>query len=558
MGTAHTKIRVENRPDIQVSRFQGLLDTSRPATDVRPFSVLLIKPYQPTRDAGYGPPLGLLQLAAGLRRYFGPAVTVHFWDMKLYHAAPEQLTARLEELQPDVIGVSALNCEAAASYALASIGKAWNPDVLTVIGGPFTLRQAPLIFAESAFDWVFEGAADRTLLQALARHFSQQPLGTDLPGFSHRGADGTLHCNHQQDLLTDLDSLPLPAWDLADFERYRRYDRKRIITNVGQRRYAYLFTSRGCPYLCNYCHDTFTKRFVYRSTDSVLEEVRILYEDYGVTEFHIVDDIFNLHRPRAIEIMRAIGDRWPGKLYIAFPNGLRGDILDEDVIDAMVYAGTYQATISIETVNPRLQSLVEKYLDVERAKWAIEEFDRRGVNVQGAFMLGFPTETPEEIEATLSYAIHSPLTHAFFFSVIPQPNTPIFALAMREHEDATRSFAADERDDGDYNSLLPWYTRAYGVDLHRLISRGFVRFYLQPRRMLKLARRYPVINLLIGVRFVLWRLLMALTAPFRHAPAVSGDAGKDNRLQTCRKSLLSALATWAIPWQAILSGMGMM
>jgi radical SAM superfamily enzyme YgiQ (UPF0313 family) len=514
----HKKIRVENQPGISVSTYNKPANGGASAGLVKPFSILLIKPYQETRDPGYGPPLGLLLLIAGLRSYFGSAVTVHFWDMKLYQSTPDSLPSRLRELQPDVIGVSALNCEASASFEIAAFAKTWNPDVLTIIGGPFTLRQAPMILSSSQFDWVFEGAADRTLLQALERRFSGQDLGSDIPGLSYRGASGDICLNHQQDLITDLDNLPLPAWDVLDFDRYSKYDRKRIITNVGQRKYAYLFTSRGCPYLCNYCHDTFTKRFVYRSEASILEEIRVLHENYGITEFHIIDDIFNLHRPRAISIMRAIGDRWPGKLFIAFPNGLRGDILDEAVIDAMVYGGTYQATISIETVSPRLQILVEKHLDIEKAKWAIEEFDKRGVIVQGAFMLGFPTETPEEIESTLSYAIKSPLTHAFFFSVIPQPNTPIYALAMTENPEATLSYAKDERDDGDYNSIAPWFNRAYGYDLHSAIGRGFVRFYLHPRRVLKLVRRYPLINLMIGLMFVMRRLLMIISAPIRTSP----------------------------------------
>lgn len=371
------KLRVENLPNVKVSRYAEL---SAPNTKFNfqgtPFTVLFIKPYQAIRDNSYGPPLGILMLAAGLRQHFGQVVTVHFWDMKLYGATPEELQSRLDEITPDVIAVSALNCEAAASYKISAVAKKWNPSVLTVVGGPFTLRQAPLIFSESSFDWVFEGAADRTFILALQRKFTGESLGTDLPGFSYRQNSGDISFNHNQDLITDLDSLPMPAWDLIDFERYRKKDRKGIITNPKERKYAYLFTSRGCPYLCNYCHDVFTKRFVYQSEEKVLEEIRILHEEYGVNELHIVDDIFNLHRPRAQSLMRAIAKRWPGKLYIAFPNGLRGDILDLETITAMVEGGTYHATISIETVTPRLQHLVEKNLDIEKAKWAIEEFSR--------------------------------------------------------------------------------------------------------------------------------------------------------------------------------------
>ncbi len=94
------------------------------------------------------------------------------------------------------------------------------------------------------------------------------------------------------------------------------------------------------------------------------------------------------------------------------------------------------------------------------AKWSIEEFHRHGVIVQGAFMLGFPTETSEEIEATIAYAVSSPLTHVFFFAVVPQSNTPIYSLATQESVAATTGAAQDERYNGAYASMEPWYSRA--------------------------------------------------------------------------------------------------
>ena len=102
------------------------------------------------------------------------------------------------------------------------------------------------------------------------------------------------------------------------------------------KRYAPIFTSRGCPYLCNYCHDLFGKRFIHRSSEHVLEEIELLYENYGVDEFEIVDDIFNLHKPRLKKIMGEVKRRWPGKIHFCFPNGVRADIMDEEVIEESI------------------------------------------------------------------------------------------------------------------------------------------------------------------------------------------------------------------------------
>jgi anaerobic magnesium-protoporphyrin IX monomethyl ester cyclase len=111
-----------------------------------------------------------------------------------------------------------------------------------------------------------------------------------------------------------------------------------------------------------------------------------------------------LHKPRLKAIMEEVNRRWPGKLKFTFPNGLRGDILDEEVINALSEAGTYLVCIAVETVTPRLQKLVEKNLDIEKTRNAIKLFGKHNIQVNGFFMLGFPTETPEEIKATIKFA----------------------------------------------------------------------------------------------------------------------------------------------------------
>jgi anaerobic magnesium-protoporphyrin IX monomethyl ester cyclase len=507
MGIDQAKIRIENQPGIQVSSYAGI-GVCNPET--RPFSILFINPFQHVgKDLVYSPPLGILALVGGLRRYFGNLVTIHFWDMMVYNQPASMFSEQLEELNPDVVAVSALSCDEDISRELAAITKKFNKRILTVLGGAITLRQAERLLKDSVFDWLFEGPADRTFLSALERHFSGREPGCDIPGFSHRLPDGTLSLNTRQDLITDLDSLPMPAWDLVDFDRYRRRDRPYMLTNVDELPYANLFTSRGCPYLCTYCHDIFTKRFVYQSEETVLEQIRVLHEDYGICDFHIIDDIFNLHKPRVQSIMNAIAKRWNGKIRIAFPNGIRGDILDEKTIEAMVTGGTYQATIAIETVTPRLQKLAEKHLNVERALWAAQEFAKRGVTVNGNFMLGFPTETRDEIQATLDCAVESPFSQVWMTAVLPQPGTPIHDLAMQVSPEACAKCTDAERDASPYLGVQSWYSAAYNYNLYQKIFRTYLKVYLYPPRVRRLWGQYPKLFLAKAFAIFLVNMLAA-------------------------------------------------
>ncbi|MCC7515966.1 MAG: B12-binding domain-containing radical SAM protein [Pseudomonadales bacterium] len=445
---------------------------------IRQLRILLLKPYQPIAVPTHSPPIGLLYLASSIRAKLGKHADVRVIDMKLHHMPVEAIDPILHEFQPDVVGFSALNYEAHASHQLARHIKTINPDTITVFGGPYALKNATQILEDHCIDWVFEGAADRSFPEVLLRIAQGRQPDDSILGMSFRKPDNSVCIATHQDQINNLDSLPPPAWDMVDLDAYAKTPN--MANNLKGKRYALLFTSRGCPYLCNYCHDLFSKKFVYHSVDYVITEIERLYEQYGVDEFQIVDDIFNLHKPRLKAIMGEVARRWPGKLKFTFPNGLRADILDEDVINALSDAGTYLVCVAVETVTPRLQELVEKHLDIEKTRRAIQLLGKRNVQVNGFFMLGFPTETPEEIQATIDFAIHSNLTLAYFFSVVPQPGTPMYDLAMKENPEVTQTMS--QIDSGVYRNMSSWYENAYGYPLARFLRIANLRFYLSPKR----------------------------------------------------------------------------
>ena len=466
----------------------------------RNIKVLLIKPFQSTEVAVDCPPMGLLCLAASLREAFGDMVETKVVDMKLYHQMPSDIEKELSEFDADVVGTSTLNCEANASKKIAELVKKVKPSVLTVIGGPYAHKRAVEILSSSQFDWVVGGPGDRVFPQALKRFFNNDELGTDILGLSYKEADGYIHESTSQDLIEDLDSLPMPDWSYIDFDTYS--SRSTMMGMQKGKRYALLFTSRGCPYLCNYCHDIFSKNFKFQSAERILEEIEMLYENHGVNEFQIIDDIFNLHKPRLKKVMHEVHRRWPGKIHFCFPNGVRADIMDEDVLDDLKLGGTYSLAIAVETATPRLQTLVEKHLDIDKTHWVIEQCDKRGMSTTGFFMVGFPTETVEELKATVNFALTSKLTIAAFYTVIPQPGTPLYPIAEAENAETLRQASLDDEEGklayrGD-TGAASWYERTYDFPLSKYVARTYLRFYFAPTRMWRMARMIPKKSLIKG------------------------------------------------------------
>jgi anaerobic magnesium-protoporphyrin IX monomethyl ester cyclase len=453
--------------------------------------ILLIKPYLKMQGSILHP-LGLLYVAEGLRKHLGKRIHITILDMQRRQLDETWLKRRLDQLAPDIVGITAMNHEVDIARKLGETVKQWNSRCLTVLGGPCTLHQSKNIFAAgNAFNWVIEGAGDRNFPCALDRYLRNENLGTDLAGFSYLGANNHPHITNTVDLISNLDAYAMPAWDLAEFDAYRWIPTPNPFTRPG--RYATIFTSRGCPYTCGYCHDIFTKKFHFRSAESVLEEIELLHSQYGIDEFMVLDDIFNLNKPRLKQIMSEVKKRWKGRLRFSFMNGLRADILDEEVINALADGGTYIVSVAVETASRRLQQLIGKHLDMEKAKRAIELLENRGISVLGFFMLGFPTETPEEIRDTINLALKSPLTMASFFTVVPQQGTSLFGLAQEAGARHLNEDLLNTKKSGrPYRSKASWYERTYEYPLYKdVISATWHFYFFDPKRLIKLLWRWP-------------------------------------------------------------------
>ena len=160
----------------------------------------------------------------------------------------------------------------------------------------------------------------------------------DPPGTAWPDGEGGVEANPPGAIVEDVAALPWPAYDLVEMEAYFSQLHTHLSPQQAHARYAPVFTSRGCPYRCIYCHSIFGKKWRARSPESVVGEMKTLVERFGIKEFEIIDDAFNLDRRRVLEICDLI-EKEGLEVSLAFPNGLRTDVLDDEVIHALRRAG---------------------------------------------------------------------------------------------------------------------------------------------------------------------------------------------------------------------------
>jgi len=331
-----------------------------------------------------GIPLSLLYLGSYARDNSNTNVTIR--DHRLDKALGKERDFERDFRDADVVGVGA--CTSESPDATNVLRQAKEMGKVTVMGGLYATFNSERVLNEGATDFVVQGEGERPLADLMNALDGKGSI-EDVRGISYRKGHQIIH-NPNAELIEDLDSLPMPAYDLIDTDLYSQFGP------------ASIYSARGCPMTCDFCtlNEMWGFRHRGRSAENIIQELEML-KGFGFERVHFKDETVTLNKRNALELFREIEKANLGLTYKAKS---RINQIDPQLLEQMMAAG-------LDTIHTGVESIVQNTLD--RMKKGVSEksirktFDMMqsyGCNLNPVYLIGSPGETPGELQANAGFA----------------------------------------------------------------------------------------------------------------------------------------------------------
>lgn len=392
---------------------------------------------------GHIPPLGLLYTAAAVQE--NTTWQVQVVDMSVGDT--------LLGSKPDLVGITATTFTLIDVLDVAKQVKAiW--DVPVVLGGIH-----PTIYPEETLglpniDHVFTGESEETFPLALDGLAKKR-------GIIVRGVP------------SPINTLPIPARHLIAQEKY--------YSTLGHNRYlTTMFTSRGCPYRCIFCHrETMGNIFRARAANQVIEELRQITNS-GISEVLVYDDTFTVDRRRVESICKGI---LSNGIKIDFDIRMRVDHADGELLALLKSAGCRRIHYGVEAATDRILGSLHKGITIAQVRRAFSATKKVGIETMAYFIIGSPGESYQDMEATIEFAKELGPNYCHFAVMTPYPATPLYQMGLDNgmYYDYWREFARSP----DLNWAAPYWPETNREVLLGLLDRAYRSFYWRPGWIVK-------------------------------------------------------------------------
>lgn len=417
----------------------------------------LLRPSKKNLFINSTPPMGILSIAAMLESN-GIKTKVIDGDLNM------------DDLEDCNIVCFSINCSnSITTLNMIKKIKQKFPKKIIVVGGPQVNAFPEYFIKNKDVDVAIKGEGEKVFLEYVKAQNKEKVKGLYLK----KGKNFIFTGN--QERIMNLDALPFQALGKVDLSKYDvPIKKKKPITSI--------MTSRGCPFKCIYCFHSLEGAWIPRSPENVVDEIEWQIKNFGVKEICIFDDNFTLDVSRAKKICDLIIKR-KIKISLQLTNGIRVDRVDRELLVKMKKAGVWLVNVAPESGSIETLKKIKKGFTLDKTIQVVQWCKEIGLNTKGCFMIGFPWETKQHIEKTIEFALKLDTDLIQISRVVPFPRTELFEMMHLDAKDYI-----DKEIGLFYGRPEHKIKGITEEEIGKLIKTAYRKFYLNPRKILKLMR----------------------------------------------------------------------
>lgn len=367
-------------------------------------------------------PQGLAYVASVLQKN-GYEIEVYSQDMN--HYPDEHLTEYLNKNKFDVVGISVI-----AGYyqyrKLLKISDAINRSKnkpLYIIGGHGPSPEPEYFLKKTKADVAVIGEGEETIIELMKAVGNNKAL-TSVKGIAFREEDKII-INERRNLVKDVDSIPFPAYELFPIEYYRLL---RMPHAVNSDFIMPVLSGRGCTFECSFCY-RMDEGFRPRSNGSIIEEIKFLKWNYGITYIAFSDELLMSSISRTISLCE---DFVKAELNIKWDCNGRLNYAKPEVLKLMKRAGCVFINYGIEAMDNRVLKNMKKGLTAEQIVKGIEATLNVGISPGYNIIFGNIGDNKETIKKGVDFLLKydDGAQMRTIRPVTPYPGSPLYYYAI--------------------------------------------------------------------------------------------------------------------------------
>jgi len=369
-------------------------------------------------------PMSLAYIASVLKR---KGYKVEIYNQDKFHFPEEHLTEYLENHEFDVVGVSVIGGYYQYKKLLrisSAINKSKNRPFY-IIGGHGPSPEPEYFLKKTKADVVVIGEGEETIIELIETWSSRKCVAT-VKGIAYRDGE-KVFVNERRPLIINIDKIPFPAYELFPIDYYKLM---RMPNATNNDFVMPVLSGRGCTFECSFCYRMDTG-FRPRSSESIIEEIRLLKKEYGVTYIAFSDELLMSSAKKTISLCE---DFIKAKLNIKWSCNGRLNYAKPEVLRLMKQAGCVFVSYGIEAMDDLVLRRMNKALTTKQIINGIEETIKAEITPGFNVIFGNIGDCRESLNKGVEFLLKHDdgAQMRTIRPVTPYPGSPLYYKAIQE------------------------------------------------------------------------------------------------------------------------------